>query len=121
MPRLLPQLPFDGQQSIVLRNVLRPAGRPRLDLLRACPSTDGPLALPGLAPMQFPDAGIERQQRVIETLRMAFVPSFAFVSVPSNLRIRSATSFCACGDFPSSFGAMLLFTFATAFRTPLAP
>ncbi len=49
---------------------------------------------------------------------MAFAPSFDLLSVPSSLQIKASVSRCACGDLPLSFGAMILFTFATALSTP---
>jgi len=52
---------------------------------------------------------------------MALAPSFDFVGVPSRSIMRRSISACRTGSMPTTFGAMVPFTLATAFRTPFPP
>lgn len=57
----------------------------------------------------------------ILTPKMAFAPSFPLLGVPSSLIRKSSISFCWVTVMPDwmSSGAMMSFTFLTAFMTPI--
>ena len=52
---------------------------------------------------------------------MAFAPSFDFVAVPSRASIFISIARCSKTFSPLRAGAMILFTFSTALRTPFPP
>lgn len=56
-----------------------------------------------------------------ETPKIAFAPRFFLLGVPSSAIMRSSIFFWSISFIPSSFGAMMVFTFLTALRTPLPP
>src|SRR5437867_4097130 len=55
----------------------------------------------------------------IETPRIAFAPSLALFFVPSIEIMSWSSRDCSVASWPTSAGAMILFTLSTAFRTPL--
>ncbi len=56
-----------------------------------------------------------------ETANIAFALNLPLLSVPSNSIINVSISLCNLESYPINSGFMILFTFSTAFKTPLPP